>query len=146
MSSLSRRSLRQKNVARRCLEKAVENEIDEFIQTNGRDAIDREMAEVTEFENYQIYDELSELLDYDDEPPYYEEWDDECDLYDDWSIDDGRDFPIIYSSFVQLQVGTYYKDGNNRTFLCCMIDYQKRLINVHTGLEAKAVIELKKIG
>lgn len=153
MSSLSRRSLRQKNILRRCLEKAAQDEIDEFVQTNGRDAIDRIAAEMAEFENEQIYDDLYLFdqdygtdeydLNYDDyyDDSYYD------DIYhDDWSLDDDRDFSIQYSSFSHLQVGTYYKDANNRTFLCCMIDYQKRLINVHTGLEAEVVVELKKVG
>lgn len=162
--STSRRLLKEKNIARRCLEKAVEQEIDEFVQHRNRDCFDDLNDEIHEYDP----DELS-IWDYvddggiDDFDSQYEQqyWDD-CRWFeeqeqwrrldDDYELDsdywDQESKKLNSAEYQKWIVGTHYKDHANRTYLCCMVNYVKVMINVHTGLPMsdKENLQLKRVG
>lgn len=137
MSSLSRRSLREKNIARRHLEQCVQKEIDDFISPNPIDQqIEREQRENLEYEmELGIYDDEDYEQQYADDYYWFEEQRQLREI--DYDIDDDYDdYDDVYSTMMYLEVGSYYKDTDNRTFLCCqLINRDKVLINVHTGKE-----------
>lgn len=164
--STSRRLLKEKNIARRCLEKAVEQEIDDFVQNRNRDCIDDEIAErilidsmYGDFED-DLFDALyrddyaQDYYSYEDERLQREYDDDYYNQYLDWEEDLEDDYwdreaTKIYSTeYNRWTVGTYYKDHANRTYLCCMVNYMKVMVNVHTGLpiNSKENLTLERVG
>lgn len=52
---------------------------------------------------------------------------------DNWQEDDWLDDEPC--NCINQSVGSYYKDEQNRTYLCCMIGIHKYLVNILTGRE-----------
>jgi hypothetical protein len=129
MSKLSKYGRRQKDQFRRELEEYQEDEID------------LKLRQFEEQENEDIRRDLEELEylrmeDLSDEAYDFDDWDYE-EIYDyHYYEPDWDDYEDVYGEVVSPgEIGTYYKDKENRTLLCCKIDYVIRYINVHTGLE-----------
>lgn len=144
MSSLSKRSLHEKNIARKHLEKCAQQEIDEYCNSSIiDDQIDREHHENEEFKmELGIYDDEEYEQQYADDYYWFE---DECHLEEPIDVlDDVYDFP----AYIDFEVGTYYKTIDDRTFLCCqLLNRDKVLINVHTGKEEYVPqYKLQKVG
>lgn len=159
MSRESRRSLRAKHEMNRQLVKFAQQQIEEFINPNAIDKeIDSFITEQEEYERMYAEDVMLGLFDdYEDvyDAPYEdEEYEDIYDVsYDDY--DDYDDYDIIgYSDnsrndwrndYCYYEVGSYYKDSKNKTYLCAKVKGDKVLIDIHTGLEAYPH-ELSKVG
>lgn len=157
--STSRRLLKEKNIARRCLEKAVEQEIDDFVQHRNRDCFDDLNDEMEGYDldafdlmyeddyaqDYYSYEDERLQREYDDN--YYNQYlDHEEDMENGyWERESAKIYSAEYQKWI---VGTHYKDHADRTYLCCMINYVKVMINVHTGLPMsdKENLQLKRVG
>lgn len=147
MSRSSRQSLREKSIARRVLERAASEEIDEFIFSQSRKEMPRESYEHDPTDWDDLDDVFGCIPDEDDWYDAYEDeedWDD-FDDYDYSRDDDYWDIggPDTYSG----EIGTYYKDRENKTYLCCRVHGVIAYVNIHTGHECSVnQFCLEKVG
>lgn len=156
MSKTSKSCIKEKHEFNRQLKFFAQEQIDEFLNPSRIEMeLDQEYKERDEeyyYEQLYIQDIQDGLFDdwlIDDLPD-----DEEEDIYDepDWrddvySFDDRYDdLEFEVYGLPNYDVGSYYKNTKNQTFLCCMVGARKVLINIHTGYELVHHEDLKKVG
>lgn len=142
MSRESRRSLREKSIARRVLERAALEEIDEFVNTvvEPRESYEHDPTDWDDLDD--IFGCIPDEDDWYDAYEDAEDWDDDYDWH--YSRDD--DYEDVYGP-ISGDVGSYYKDQENRTYLCCRVHGVKVYVNVLTGHESTVnQYQLDKVG
>lgn len=151
MSKTSKSCIKEKHEFNRQLKFFAQEQIDEFLNPS---QIEMELDQEYKERDEEYYYEQLYIQDIQD--GLFDDWliEEEEDIYDepDWR-DDPENYSDVYSfdefdvyELPNYDVGSYYKNMKNQTFLCCMVGARKVLINIHTGYELVHYEDLKKVG